>query len=315
MDHIPQKRDLLAAAERLSPYIHNTPVLTSRMVDELAGCRLFFKCENFQKTGAFKFRGALNTVLSLSDDEAQNGVATHSSGNHAQALAYAAQIRGVKAYVVMPDNASPVKVEATRNYGAEISFCEPTLEAREKGHKKVMDETGAYAVHPYDDYRIITGQGTACLELLRENPKLNYILAPVGGGGLLSGTALAANYFRSNVHVIGCEPKVVDDASRSFHSGKWQPAPNIPTVADGLKTSLGKRNFTIIKDHVYDILTVSEEEIIAAMQLMWRYMKILIEPSSAVPLAVLLKNKEMFSDEIVGIIISGGNVNLQNLPW
>ena len=315
MFNIPQKRDLLVAAERLSPYIHNTPVLNSRMVNELAGCRLFFKCENFQKTGAFKFRGALNTVLSLNDDEAQNGVATHSSGNHAQALAYAAQIRGVRAYVVMPDNASPVKIEATRGYGAEIFFCEPTLEAREKGHKKVIDETGAYSVHPYDDCRIIAGQGTVCMELLRDNPKLDYILTPVGGGGLLSGTALAANYFGRDIRVIGCEPQVVDDASRSFHSGKWQPAPNIPTVADGLKTSLGKRNFAIIKDHVYDILTVSEEEIIAAMQLLWQYMKILIEPSSAVPLAVLLKNKEMFSDDNVAIIISGGNVNLQNLPW
>ena len=315
MDNIPQKRDLLDAAEQLSPYIHNTPILTSRMVDKIAGCGLSFKCENFQKTGAFKFRGALNTVLSLSDDEAKNGVATHSSGNHAQALTYAAQIRGVRSYVVMPDNASPVKVEATRSYGAEIYFCEPTLEAREKGHKKVIHETGAYTVHPYDDYRIIAGQGTACLELLRDNPKLDYILVPVGGGGLLSGTALAAEYFGRNVHVIGCEPMVVDDASRSFRSGKWQPAPNIPTVADGLKTSLGKRNFNIIKDHVYDILTVSEEEIIVAMQLLWQYMKILIEPSSAVPLAVMLKNKKMFSDKKVGIIISGGNVNIQNLPW
>ena len=279
------------------------------------GCRLFFKCENFQKVGAFKSRGAVNAVFSLSDDEAAMGVATHSSGNHAQALARAARLRGVKAYIVMPENAPQVKVDAVNGYGAEITFCEPTLLARETTLKQVIKETGALEIHPYDKFEIVAGQATAAKELIQEHPDLDLILAPVGGGGLLAGTALAAKYFSEKAKVIACEPAGADDAYRSFKAGYIIPSENPDTIADGLLTSLGVLNFEIIKDEVTDVVTVSEDSIKKAMKLIWERMKIIIEPSSAVPFAAVLENKIEVRNKKAGIIISGGNVDLAKVPF
>ena len=304
------KQDLSDASERVSAFAHHTPVLTSKFFNDRTEARLFFKCENFQKVGAFKYRGATNAVLQLTEEQKSKGVIAHSSGNHAQALALAAKTNNIKAHIVMPSNAPKVKLDAVVGYGAEITFCEPTLQARESTTKALIEKHGYTEIHPFDNDHIIAGQATAAMELLEEQPELDMIIAPVGGGGLLSGTALAAYYFGENVKVYAGEPQGADDAKRSFDSGKLIPSTNPQTIADGLLTSLSPRTFSIIKEHVSDIFTVSEEEIIQAMKWVWERMKIIIEPSSAVPVAAVLKHKELFKSRKVGIIISGGNVDL-----
>lgn len=310
-----QKAELSDCYARISPYVHRTPVLTSALINRIAGAELFFKCENFQRIGAFKMRGAANAVLQLTDEQRSRGVVTHSSGNFAQALALAARNVNVKAYIVMPSNAPNVKKEAVKGYGGEVIECEPNVIAREMAAKKVEDEKGAVFIHPYDNKEVIIGQGTACMELLEEQPSLDAVFSPVGGGGLISGTALAAHYYGKACITYGAEPEEVNDASRSFESGKIESNTSTNTIADGLKTNLGKLNFPIIQQHVKGIITVSEEEIIAAMRLIWERMKIVVEPSSAVPLAALLKEKEKFRNKKVGIILSGGNVDLGALPF
>jgi threonine dehydratase len=303
------------AHQRIHPYIHLTPLLTSRIINERVGAELVFKCENFQKVSAFKFRGASNTVLSLSKEEIRNGVATHSSGNHAAALALAASLRGTKAYIVMPSNSSKVKVAAVEHYKGIITFCEPTLEAREDTLAQVLLKTNAAEIHPYNDYRIITGQATAAKELIEEGGHFDVIMAPVGGGGLLSGTALATHYFSASTRVIAAEPEQADDAYQSFYQGKFVPSINPNTIADGLRTSLGTLTYPIIQEHVHQIVRVSEAGIIQAMRLLWERMKIIVEPSSAVPLAALLENTFEHKDLRIGIILSGGNVDLDELPF
>ena len=315
MNRKPDLGDIRRAHQRISSAIHRTPVLTSTAINRMVGARLFFKCENFQKVGAFKFRGACNAVFSLTDKEASRGVVTHSSGNHAAALALAARTRGIPARIVMPSNAPPVKIAAVKGYGGIITFCEPTLTARETTAKEVIDKTGGLFIHPYNDYRIIAGQGTAALELMEEVNDLDFILAPVGGGGLLSGTAIAAKSLKPGIKVIGCEPKNADDAFRSFKSGKFVESDNPNTIADGLLTSLSERTFQIIQNNVDDIFTASEENIIKAMRLIWERMKIIVEPSSAVALAIILENKECFRNKKIVIIISGGNVELSSLSF
>ena len=307
--------DITAAADRIASLVHRTPVLTCSAIDERVGARLFFKCENFQKVGAFKMRGASNAVFSLTDEEAARGVATHSSGNHAQALALAAKLRGVPAFVVMPRGAPAVKRNAVAGYGAEIIECEPTLAARESTLEQVVQRTGATFIHPYDNERIIAGQGTAALELLQEIPDLDVVMAPVGGGGLLSGTALTTAALAPDARVIAAEPKGADDAARSLAAGRIIPSVNPDTVADGLLTSLGELNFPIIQKHVSAIWTVADDRILDALRLIWERMKILIEPSSAVCLAAALDNRQELAGRRVGIIISGGNVDLDRLPW
>ena len=307
---IPQKQDIISAEERIKGYINKTPVMTSTTFDKMFGCHFLFKCENFQKAGAFKSRGAVNAVFSLSEEQTKNGVATHSSGNHAQALARAAGLLGIKAYIVMPENAPKVKIDAVKNYGGEITFCKPTLETRETTLKSIIDKTGAVEIHPYDKFEIITGQATAAKELLDDYPETDMLLAPVGGGGLLAGTALSAKYFGNNVSVTGCEPAGADDAFRSLKEGKIIPSVNPKTIADGLLTSLGKLNFEIIKNDVKEIVTVDDKTIKEAMKLIWERMKIIIEPSSAVPFAAVLENKVDVKNKTVGIILSGGNVEI-----
>jgi threonine dehydratase len=311
----PTIKEIREAAERIRPFIHCTPVLTCSTLNRMCGAEMFFKCENFQKVGAFKIRGATNAVFSLGDKEASQGVATHSSGNHAAALALAARWRGIKAYVVMPEDAPQVKRDAVANYGAEIIFCKPTLKAREEGLAQVVDRTGATFIHPYNDYRVISGQGTAALELCEEIPDLDIVMTPVGGGGLLSGTALAVSAISSGTHVIAAEPERADDAYRSFHAGRIIPSENPDTMADGLRTSLGDLTFPIIRRYVKEIVTVSEEGIVKAMRSIWERMKIIVEPSAAVPLAVLLTKRTEISGNRIGIILSGGNADLANLPW
>lgn len=311
----PTFNDIQNAHHRISEHAHRTPVLSSKQVDQKTGGKIFFKCENFQKVGAFKFRGASNAIFSLSDEEAAHGVATHSSGNHAQAVALAAKLRNIPAYVVMPENAPKVKVKAVQNYGAEITFCESTLEARESTLEKVVQKTGATFIHPYDDARIIAGQGTAALEFLEDYPDLDIIIAPVGGGGLLSGTALAAKSIKPEITVIGAEPENADDAYRSFKAKELIPVQNPDTIADGLRTSLGKLPFSIITRHVDDIVTVSEDSIIEAMRFVWERLNMIIEASCAVPVAAVFDGKVDVKGKKVGIIITGGNVDLDKLPW
>ena len=302
------------AHRRIAGQVHRTPVLTCSTLNRLAGHELFFKCENFQKAGAFKFRGASNAVLSLSDEQAAKGVVTHSSGNHAQALALAARLRGIAARMVMPNTAPPAKIAAVRDYGGEITFCRPTLQAREEGARQIIAEHGSTLIHPYNDERIIAGQGTAALELLEEVGRLDAVLTPVGGGGLLSGTAIACKESPPTIKVFGGEPANADDAYRSFHSGTIQPALPPNTIADGLLTSLGDKTFAVIRRYVDDILLVSEAEIVAAMKLVWERMKLIIEPSAAVPVAAVLQGLPHLKNKRVGIILSGGNVDLANLP-
>ncbi len=301
------------AHERIKPFIHRTPVLTSRTLNAISGAELFFKCENFQKIGAFKIRGAMNAVLSLPKDKLGSGIATHSSGNHAQAIAYSARHSGTKAFIVMPDNSPAVKVDAVRGYGAEITFCEPNQQARENTLQEIVSRTGAEFIHPYNDYRVMTGQATAAKELIEEIPGLDCLFAPVGGGGLLSGTLLSAHYFSPGTMVYAGEPEGAADAVLSIKSNKIETAPYVNTIADGLLTKLGDKTFPIIKQFVKDIYTISDEEIIASLRLVYERMKLIIEPSCAVPLAALLKHKEKFRQKKVGIIFSGGNVDLGKL--
>jgi len=315
MTVLPSFSDIEKAHTRIRPYIHQTPVLSSQSINEIVGANLFFKCENLQKVGAFKFRGACNSVFSLTDEEAQNGVCTHSSGNHAAALALAARMRGIPAYIVMPENAPEIKKIAVAGYGAQITFCTPTLEARESTLKKVAEETGATEIHPYNYFNVICGQGTAAKELIEEIGQLDIVMAPVGGGGLLSGTALTTKALLPSAQVIAAEPAGADDAFRSFYSKTLQPSVAPKTIADGLLTSLGSLTFPIILNNVNQIVTVSEENIVAAMRMIWERMKIIIEPSSAVPLAAILENKVDVKGKKVGIILSGGNVDLGKLPF
>jgi len=311
----PSFSDIEEAYQRIKPLINKTPVLTSGMINEIFSADIYFKCENFQKVGAFKFRGATNAVQLLSDIEARKGVTTHSSGNHAAALSLAARQRGIPAYIVMPDNAPEIKKIAVKGYGAKITFCEPTLEAREKTLEKVQHETGATFIHPYNNFNVISGQGTAALELLKEYPFLDIIIAPVGGGGLLSGTAISAKAMNQKIKVYAAEPLNADDAYKSFKQGVIIPSVNPKTIADGLLTSLGSITFQVIREKVDDIFTAKEESIIQAMKLIWERMKIIVEPSSAVPLAIIIENIDLFKDKKIGIIISGGNVDLNHLPF
>ena len=283
----PTLNDIRAAAQRIKPYAHRTPVLTNESLNQQVGAQVFLKCENLQKVGAFKFRGACNAVYSLSNEEAARGVCTHSSGNHAAALALAARMRGIPAYIVMPNNAPSVKKNAVAGYGGLITFCEPTLEARESTLDRIRLDTGATVVHPYNDERVITGQGTAALELLEDIPDLDVIIAPVGGGGLLSGTSIAATEIKKGIRVIAGEPEMADDAFRSMKAGKIIPSQNPKTIADGLLTSLGTLTFPIIQQRVEQIVTVSETGIIDSMKYVWERAKTIIEPSSAVEIGVL----------------------------
>ena len=302
--------DIETAHQRIAPYIHRTPVLTSKSINEIAGCDIYFKCENFQKIGAFKIRGGMNAALSLSAEKLKNGLATHSSGNHAQAIAFAARQLGTKAYIVMPDNSPAVKVAAVKGYGAEITFCEPTQEARESTLQKIIEDTGAGFIHPYDDYRVITGQATCAKELIEDAGPLDVMIAPVGGGGLMSGTCLSTHYLLPSAIVYAAEPEGAADAVLSFKSAKIEKAPYVKTIADGLQTTLSEKTLGIIKTYAKEILLVSEEEIKAALQLVYERMKIVVEPSSVVTLAAVLKNKEKFSGKKTGIILTGGNVDL-----
>lgn len=298
------------AAKTIEPYIHRTPVLTSKSINEITGIDFYFKCENFQKIGAFKIRGGMNATLSLSPAQLKNGIATHSSGNHAQALAYAAKTLGIQAYIVMPKSSPQVKIDAVRGYGANVIICESNQAAREAALNKVVAETGAEFIHPYDDYRVITGQATCVKELLEEVPDLEIVITPVGGGGLLSGTCLGAQFFKPGLKVYGGEPEGAADAVLSIQSGKVEKAPFINTIADGLLTTLSEQTLAIIKEHVTDILLVSEEEIIAALRLIYERMKIIVEPSCVVPFAAAMRNAHLFKGKKVGIILTGGNVDL-----
>ncbi|KXO08340.1 Threonine dehydratase, catabolic [Moritella sp. JT01] len=315
MIEIPEKVDLLDTHKRIKPFIHNTPVLSSKLINEIIGANIFFKCENFQKMGAFKMRGATNAIMQLSEAQKQKGVVTHSSGNFAQALALAAQSLGVKSFIVMPTTAPQVKKNAVIGYGGTIIECEPTLEARENTAKAVEQKEGATFIHPSNDINVILGQGTACIELLDEKPDLDVIFTPVGGGGLIGGTALSAHYFADNCKVIGGEPFEADDAYRSLQSGVIESNTSTNTIADGLKTQLGDQNFPIIQQYVEKIIRVEEKEIVDAMRLIWERLKIIAEPSSAVALAALVKEKDTYQNKNIGIIISGGNVDLSSLPF
>jgi threonine dehydratase len=312
---IPTWEDICMAHARIGSLVHRTPVFTSSAINRITGCEIFFKCENFQKAGAFKSRGATNAVLSLDEKEMKNGVATHSSGNHAAALALAARNRGIKAYIVMPENAPSIKKEAVSSYGAEITFCEATLEAREKTLKRVVSNTGATFIHPYNNFNVICGQATAAKELLEETEKLDLVMVPVGGGGLLSGTALAVRSMSPKTMIMAAEPENADDAFRSFRTGRLQPPLRPNTIADGLLTALGPLTFKIIKENVDDILLASEDGIVSAMKLIWERMKIIIEPSSAVPLAAIIQNRNQINAKRIGIILTGGNVDLAKLPF
>jgi threonine dehydratase len=312
---LPEISDIDSAYTRINSFVHHTPVLTSSQLNNIFKCNLYFKCENFQKVGAFKYRGATNAVLSLSAAEKERGVVTHSSGNHAAALALAARMNNVKANIVMPENAPEVKKNAVAGYGANITFCKPTLEARESTTRRIMEETGATLVHPYDNFNVICGQGTAALELLDEKGDLDIVIAPVGGGGLLSGTSTYVKGKNKNINVFGAEPLNANDAYTSFTTGNLTPSVNPATCADGLLTSLSELTFSIIKKHVDAIYTVTEESIISCMLLVWERMKIIIEPSSATVLAVVKENPEIFKGKNVGLIISGGNVDFRKLPF
>ncbi len=307
--------DLRAAQERIAAHVHRTPVMTSAQLDAHCGASVFFKCEHLQKVGAFKARGAANAVFSLAEAEAAKGVGTHSSGNHGAALAMAAAKRGIPAHIVMPSNAPSVKKAAVAGYGGLIVECEPTLAARIATLDALVAEHGVHVVHPFNDARVIAGQGTAMLELLEQVPELDAIVVPVGGGGLLAGTAIAAKSINPDIEVIASEPAGADDAFRSFGLGELQPQTNPDTIADGLRTSLGELNFDIIRSHVDTIVTAPDSTIIEAMRLQWSRLKQVVEPSGAVSFAALLEHPERFRGRRVGVLISGGNVDLDNLPW
>lgn len=310
---IPTAQQITAAQQLIKAYIHHTPVLQSRLLNELAGAELFFKCENFQKTGSFKMRGAAHAILQLSPEQRAKGVVTHSSGNFAQAVALAAQLLGVKASIVMPNNAPAVKKRAVESYGGEVIECPPTLAAREYHAQKIVQEKGAAFLHPSNQLEVILGQATAAYELLQEQPNLEVLVPPVGGGGLLAGTALAAHYFGQNCLTLAGEPLAADDAFRSLQSGKIEDNDHINTLADGLRTQLGNQNFPIIQQYVQQIIRVTEEEIMQALQLLWERLKIICEPSSAVALAAVLQQKEQLNNKKIGIIISGGNVDVPKI--
>ncbi len=312
---LPDLYTIKAAAERIQPYIHKTPLISNASINQIVGGQIFFKCENMQKAGAFKSRGACNAVFSLSEDRLQRGVGTHSSGNHAQALARAASLRETDAYIVMPETSPRVKVAGVVSYGGKITFCKPTLQAREETLQEIIERTGALEIHPYNDYTIIAGQATCAMEIFDKIGNLDIIMVPVGGGGLLSGTALCTKYVSSETMVIAAEPEMADDAYRSFYEGRFIPSENPNTIADGLLTSLGSITYPIIREYVDAIVTVSEEAIVKAMRLVWERMKIIIEPSSAVPLAAIMENKVDVKGKNVGIILSGGNIDLDKLPW
>ncbi len=304
------KASIESAAARIAPYIHTTPIMTNKSINELSGLDLYFKCENFQKIGAFKIRGGMNASLQLTPEQMEKGVATHSSGNHAQALAFAAKMLGIKAYIVMPESSPQVKVNAVRGYGAEVTICASNQAARESTLQEIVDRTGATFIHPYDNDEVITGQATCVKEMIEAIPDIDIVVTPVGGGGLLSGTCLGAHYFKPGLKVYAGEPEGAADAVLSIQSGKVEKAPFINTIADGLMTTLSDRTLAIIKAHVSDILLVSDDEIKAALRLVYERMKIIIEPSCAVPLAAVLKNPALFKGKKVGIILSGGNVDL-----
>ncbi|MFV0375694.1 MAG: pyridoxal-phosphate dependent enzyme [Mangrovibacterium sp.] len=312
---LPEFKNIEQAHELIKPFVHRTPVLSSGTLNRILNCELHFKCENLQKVGAFKFRGACNAVFSLSDADATRGVCTHSSGNHAAALSLAAAMRGIPAYIVMPRTAPSIKKEAVQSYGGQITFCEPTLEARETTLSKIAAETGAVEIHPYTNFNVICGQGTATKELIEDAGLFDVIMCPVGGGGLLSGTAITARALNPQALVIAAEPEGADDAFRSFHAHKLIPSVNPKTIADGLLTSVGEINFRIIQRKTDQIVTVSERGIVRAMRLIWERMKIIVEPSSSVPLAAILENKLDVRGKKVGIILSGGNVDLEKLPF
>ena len=309
--------DVRAAAKRIKGIGHRTPILTSKTLDRLAGRKLFFKCENFQKVGAFKFRGGWNAISMLSDKDAKNGVCTHSSGNHAQAVAYAALKRGIPAYIVMPNNSPDVKLEAVKGYEANVTLCEPTLEARQTTLEKISEKTGAEVIHPFNNPNVIAGQGTAALELIEDVGEVDAIIAPIGGGGLMSGTCITTRSLLPNAKLFGAEPKGADDAYRSLKEGKMLPQENPNTICDGLLTSLGENTWNILKDHLNTIYTVSDDEVIKAMKLIWERMKIIIEPSCATPVAAVLSPefKELKGIKKVGIILTGGNIDLSKIPF
>lgn len=309
------KQSLLETRRHISPFIHNTPIFTSTLLDKLSGAKLFFKCENFQKMGAFKMRGAINAIMQLTTEQQERGVVTHSSGNFAQALSLAAKNLGVTAYIVMPNNAPKVKKEAVLDYGGIVTDCEPNIKAREQAAQQIVEENGATFIHPSNDLDVTLGNATAAMELLEVHPDLDFIVSPVGGGGLLAGTALAAHYFGNQCLVIGGEPKAADDAFRSLKSGQIETNAFVDTVADGLRTQLGDINFPILQKHVRQIICVEEQEIIKAMKLLWERLKIVVEPSSAVAFASVLKEKDGFKDKQVGIILSGGNVDLESIKF
>jgi threonine dehydratase len=311
----PTVKEIQEALERIKSFIHCTPVLTCSTLNRMCDAKIFFKCENFQKAGAFKIRGATNAVFSLGNRKASAGVATHSSGNHAAALALAARWRGIKAHVVMPENAPEVKRRAVAGYGANIVFCKPTLDAREETLAKVLNDTGATPIHPYNDHLVIAGQGTCALEFCKEIQDLDVVVAPVGGGGLISGTAIAVSAVSPKTQIVAAEPQKADDAWRSLRAGRIIPAGNPDTIADGLRTSLGDLTFPIIRRFVREIVTVSEEAIIGAMRDIWERMKIIVEPSAAVPLGAALGKRSEFAGKRIGIILSGGNLDLTRLPW
>ena len=313
--YIPTLDDMKTARERVTPYIHRTPVLTSSFLNDLTGAELFFKCENFQKAGAFKVRGACNAVFGLSDDMLEKGVATHSSGNHALSLSYAAGRRGIPCHVVMPRTAPQAKKDAVRGYGGIITECEPSTSSREEVFARVEAETGAEFVHPYNDPRVIAGQATCSAELIEQVEGLDAVVAPIGGGGMISGTCLTLSNLAPAVKIYAAEPLNADDAARSFRAGHIIADDAPDTVADGLKVPLKDLTWHFVQNHVTDILTATEDEIVEAMKLIWKRMKIVMEPSSAVPLATILKNPETFAGKKVGIIITGGNVDLDALPW
>ena len=313
--YIPTLDDMTAARKRIAPYIHRTPVLTSSYLNDLTGAELFFKCENFQKAGAFKVRGACNAVFGLPDNKLERGVATHSSGNHALSLSYAAGRRGIPCHVVMPRTAPQAKKDAVRGYGGIVTECEPSTSSREEVFAKVEAETGADFVHPYNDPRVIAGQGTCSAELIEQVEGLDAMIAPIGGGGMISGTCLTLSNLAPEVKIYAAEPEQADDAARSFRAGHIIADDAPETVADGLKVPLKELTWHFVSNHVTDILTASEQEIVDAMKMIWKRMKIVMEPSSAVPLATILKNKQLFAGKRVGLIITGGNVDLDALPW
>lgn len=308
-------QDIEEAHDRIRPFIHRTPVLTSQSINEIAGCDLYFKCENFQKIGAFKARGGLNALMSLPEKDRLKGVVTHSSGNHAQAVAMAAKRIGVPAYIVMPETAPEVKKKAVLGYGARVTFCQPTQQSREAHAARIQQETGAAFISPYNDYAVITGQATAAKELIEDLPGLEALIAPVGGGGLLAGSALSAHYLAPEVAVYAGEPEGAKDTCLSMQAGEIIHLQKPSSIADGLLAPVGDKNFAIIKELVKEVFLVTDEEIIAAMRLVWERMKIIIEPSCAVPVAALLKNKEIFSGKKTGVILTGGNVDLGKLPF